>query len=136
MQRVAWMALVIALSACPGSHDGECRLDDDCGGNAICARNSECLPASEIRVVRITWTIRGAPATESACAQTPDLYLMFSGTSISDTFGYSPVPCKAGLFTVDKLPRRYVSVEIGVENRFAETAAIDANGNVAFDLVP
>ena len=130
------IALSFLLPACPSGSDGQCAIDDDCAGTSVCARTSECLPASEVRVVRVTWTIRGMPASDATCAQTPDLYVMFAGTGIQDTFGYAPVPCKAGLFTVDKLPRRFVSAEVGAENRFMETQALDANGNAAFDLFP
>jgi hypothetical protein len=131
-------ALVIALLACAGcpGGDGECTVDSDCSGSKVCARTSECLPASEVWPVRVTWTIRGAPASDAACAPTPSFYVMFAGTGPNDTFGYAPVPCKAGLFTVDKLPRRYVSVEIGVENGASDAKALDANGNAAFDLFP
>ena len=128
--------IAFALAACGGGSGGDCTIDDDCGGAAVCARSSECLPASEVRVVRVTWTIRGMPASDTTCGATPDFYLLFAAPSFNDTFGYEPVPCRAGLFTVDKLPRRFVSVEIGVDGRFAETKAFDANGNVAFDLFP
>ncbi len=130
------IALPFVLAACPSSSDGQCEIDDDCTGTALCARTSECLPASQVRAVRVTWTIRGMPASDATCAQTPDLYVMFAGPAIQDTFGYAPVPCRAGLFTIDKFPRRFVSVEIGAENRFMETQALDANGNAAIDLFP
>jgi hypothetical protein len=127
--------LALACAACSGG-DGDCELDSDCGGSRVCARNSECLPATEVRPIRVTWTIRGMPANDLLCAPTPDFYVLFSATQINDTFGYEPVPCKAGLFTVDKLPRRFVSVELGVDGGFSEVKAFDAQGNAAFDLVP
>ena len=130
-----FVVMLLACAGCPGGNTGECISDSDCG-DAVCARNSECLPASEVRVARITWTIRGMAANPMLCAQTPDFYLLFAGTQINDTFGYQPVPCDAGLFVVDKLPRRFVSVEIGEENGFSEVAAFDAQGNAAFDLAP
>lgn len=132
-------ALAVALLACagcPGGSGGDCMVDSDCGGNAVCARTGECLAASEVWPVRVTWTIRGAPASDAACAPTPSFYVQFAGTGLNDTFGYAPVPCKAGLFTVDKLPRRFVSVEIGVENGASDAQAFDANGNASFDLFP
>jgi hypothetical protein len=135
MRALAVLASMAALAGCPRG-DGECTLDTDCTAGAVCTRNSECLPASEVRSVRVTWTIRGEPATVSTCASSPDFYLLFAGTQINDTFGYEPVPCKAGLFSIDKLPRRFVSVEIGIEGRFQENAAFDANGNASFDLAP
>jgi hypothetical protein len=130
------IALLLACAGCPGSNGGECTVDRDCGSNNVCARNAECLPAGEVRVARIMWTTRGQPANAMLCAPTPDFYLLFAGTQINDTFGYQPVPCDAGLFVVDKLPRRFVSVEIGEENGFSEVAAFDAQGNAAFDLAP
>ena len=132
----ALAVLLLLCAGCPGGGSGDCTDDSDCGGTNVCARNAECLPASEVRVVRITWTIRGQPANSALCAQAPDLYLLFAGTQINDTFGYQPVPCEAGLFVVDKLPRRFVSVEIGEENGFSEVAAFDAQGNASFDLAP
>jgi len=133
MLRIATLLLVCA--GCPGGSD-DCQVDSDCGRNLVCARNTDCLPASEVRSVRITWTIRGMPANEMLCAKTPSFYLMFAGTSVNDTFGYEPVPCKAGLFSIDKLPLRFGSVEIGVDGGFSEVTAFDAQGNAAFDLAP
>lgn len=127
--------LGVVLAGC-GAPSGECKVDSDCGGGQVCARNSECLAASAVRAVRVTWTIRGAPASDTTCAQTPSFYVLFSSPDVNDTYGYEPVPCKAGLFSVDKLPTRFNAVELGVENRFAETAAFDANGNAALDLFP
>jgi hypothetical protein len=131
------LALLVVLAGCPGGGDGgDCTLDTDCSSSAQCARNGECLPASEIRMVRVTWTIRGMTASDTTCGATRDFYLKFLGTAPSDEHGYAPVPCRAGLFTVDKLPRRFVSVVIGADGRFEEAATLDANGNAAFDLFP
>ena len=131
------VGLLLVCAACPGGgNDGECSIDTDCSGTKICARNSECLAVSEVRAVRVTWTIRGMPASESTCVKSPNLYVSFTGATLNDTFGYAPVPCKAGLFTVDRLPRRFVSAEIGVEHGFNDAKAFDANGNVTFDMSP
>jgi len=129
------LAVLLLCTGCP-SGDGECKVDSDCGTGNVCSRNTECLPASEVRSVRVTWTIRGQPANAMLCAPTPDFYLMFQATQLNDEFGYAPVPCKAGVFSIDKLPRRFVSVEIGVDNGFSEAMAFDAQGNAAFDLLP
>lgn len=127
---------VVLLAGCPGGDDGVCKVDSDCGTGNVCTRNSECLPASEVRSSRITWTIRGMPASDTLCAQTPNFYVLFAGTQVNDTFGFEPVPCKVGLFSIDKLPRRFVSVELGVDGGFSEVMAFDALGNAAFDLAP
>jgi hypothetical protein len=135
MRAWALAVLVLVCAGCPGN-DGECHDDSDCRGGNVCARNTECLPPSEVRSVRITWTIRGLAANEMLCAPTPDFYLMFQGTQFNDEFGFAPVPCKSGVFSIDKLPTRFVSVEIGVENGFSEVKAFDAQGTAAFDLTP
>jgi hypothetical protein len=132
--RLALVAL--AAAGCSGGSGGDCKVDIDCGGSSVCARNGDCLPASEVRTVRITWTIRGMPPNDPLCASTPSFYLLFASNQINDQYGYEPVPCKVGLFTIDKLPRRFVSVEIGVDNGFSEVTAFDAQGNATFDLVP
>lgn len=131
-----WRSLVLlALAGCFRGSGGDCEVDADCS-NGVCARNSECLPAAEVRSVRVSWTIRGMPASATTCTPHPNFYLLFASSQVNDTFGYEPVPCASGLFTVDKLPRRFVSVEIGVENWFQEDQAFDSQGNAAFDLAP
>lgn len=124
---------VLALAAC-GSSDGTCEVDDDCGGD-VCARNGECLPSSAVRTVRLAWTLDGQPANATTCASTPDLYVIFYSTDPNDSFGYAPVPCDAGVFTMDKLPTRYTSAELGAQggNNGVEQA-ITASGELAFDL--
>jgi hypothetical protein len=131
-----WLAaLLLVCTGCPGSSDGECKVDGDCG-SGVCARDSECLPASEVRSIRVTWTIRGQAASDATCAGTPNFYVMFASSQVNDFFGFEPVPCKSGVFSVDKMPRRFTSVEIGVDHGFSDVKAFDANGNAAFDLFP
>lgn len=128
--------VAIALAACgPGD---ECRDNGEgaCGGDLVCARNAECLPTDEVRVVRVTWTIRGQPASEATCAASPTFYLLFYGADPGDTFGFSPVPCELGLFTIDRMPLRFVGAEIGEDNGFSMSRSFDAQGRVAFDLAP
>lgn len=137
--RAALLVLAVAGAACGGS-SGECSdttNSGDCGGGDVCARNGECLPASQVRLVRVTWTINGQPANDATCAQSQDLYLLFYGFDPGDSFGFQPVPCKAGLFTIDKIPTRFGSVEIGDSSgRLKQEKVITAQGTVAFDLVP
>ena len=86
--------LVVLLAACGGPGNGECLDDIDCSG-AVCARNGECLPANEVRPVRVTWTIRGAPASTTTCAPTPNFYILFASSQVNDSFGYEPVPARS-----------------------------------------
>ncbi len=131
---IVGLALACAASCGPGS-DAGCKEDRECG-SLVCARDGDCVAASEVRVVRVTWTVRGAMANATSCGSSQSLYLMFLGFEPGDTLGFEPVPCDAGLFTIDKLPRRFTSVEIGDNNRVRQEKVIDAQGNVAFDLAP
>jgi hypothetical protein len=122
------------LAGCPNS-SGDCQVDSDCGSD-VCARTGECLPASDVRTVRTTWTIRGMPANAQTCAASPDLYIQFDGPVLNDTWGYEPVPCMAGLFTALKLPSRFAEVELGVNGGVRSTTIIDGSGNATFNLFP
>jgi hypothetical protein len=125
------------LTAC-GAGD-ECRAtgdSNDCPGDQVCARSSECLPADQIRQVSINWTVRGQAASATTCAPAMSLYLLFYSDAPGDSFGYSPVPCVAGLFTIDKLPTRFIGVEIGKDGGFNTSKPINAQGLVTFDLMP
>jgi len=129
------LSLALALAAC-GPPRGDCEVDNDCGGDYVCARNGECLPADSVHPLRITWTVRGQIASEANCAPAPTLYLIFYGYDINDQFGFEPVPCEAGLFTIDKLPSRFTSVELGERGGFVMEKPITGTGMVTFDLAP
>jgi ABC-type Fe3+-citrate transport system substrate-binding protein len=128
--------VLLVLAACGStSTHSECMADTDCGGE-VCARDGECLPAAEVRFVKLSWTIRGSAASPTTCAQSPSFYVQFDSLDVNDSFGYSPVPCEQGQFTVDKLPKRYVQAEMGIDDRFLDAQAIDAMGQATFDLFP
>jgi len=136
------LALALALlPCCPASHDGQMfEADSECGGD-ICARDGECIAASEVRQVKITWTINGMTANATNCGAEQDLYLQFDAPDPGDTFGFAPVPCMQGQFTIDRLPKRFDEVELGAENGqpyvgFQQAAPIDANDTASFDLRP
>ncbi len=128
--------VLLALVACGPPSNGDCEVNDDCGGDSVCARTGECLPAASVRSVRITWTVRGQTASSYTCADSPNLYLLFLGFDPNDSYGYEPVPCNAGEFFVDKIPTRYGSVEIGERGGFSMEKVFDSSGNVTFDLMP
>ena len=133
LRLVAALAVVSALAACPRSGGMECNVDAECDGE-VCARDQFCHPVSEVREVRVTWTIRGMPATIASCGNT-DLFINFLGGAQREALAYAPVPCATGQFSVDKLPRAYGSVELGVERGSSETQPL-ASDTVIFDIVP
>ncbi len=108
--------------------------DAECGSD-ICARDGVCYPASSVRVARAKWTIGGAAANTQSCSNQPDLFIGFLGNA-GEQIGFAPVPCRAGQFTVDKLPTFYTAVELGVDNSGAgTTASINSEtGEATLDL--
>ena len=130
--------LAVVLAACgggdSGNGNGKCMVDRDCGGQT-CARDGECLPASEIRMVKITWTVRGQQANATNCAGTPSFELSFTSQA-NDFFGYAPVPCVQGQFTMDKLPTFYDAVELDADGSgsYLGASVIGAGATVSFDL--
>jgi hypothetical protein len=115
-----------------GNPVGGCSFD--CGSE-VCARDGLCYPASAIRAVHARWTIDGAPASIDACASHPDLEIAFSDTSGNGRIGFAPVPCRTGLFTVDKLPDVYSKVELGLIGQGpSASAGFDESGNAMLDV--
>lgn len=123
----------------PGGTGGDtgygCHADSDCGAD-VCARDGECLPASEVRTVHVTWTINDQPAGTATCATVPDLDLTFYDAA-NEQFGFSPVPCAEGKFTVDKLPTWYEAVELARAGDYGggSTAAFAEDGTALVNLV-
>jgi hypothetical protein len=124
-----WCALMflVGLTGCP-RNSGPCQTDHDCNG-LTCTRDGECLPAAQIRQVKVTWTIGGAAASATTCAPEPSFTLRFTDSITNTTFGYEPVPCMEGQFTIDKIPTEYDYVEID-----ATLVMIDANNTAALAL--
>ncbi len=138
--RLAAAVSLVLLGACPRPYEddapiggGECFVDQECITGEICARDDQCWPESEVRSVKTTWTLRGQDANPLTCAQTPDLHIIFDG-NVRDDLGFSPVPCSIGQFVVDRLPRPFTRVELGVDNGPWRTATIGVSGTAAIDL--
>ncbi len=123
-----------------GGSDGfGCEQDSDCGGGTtVCARDGECLDSSQVVEVHVSWTISGAPASSATCSSSPDLQLSFLSDDGNEDgeFGFAPVPCVEGKFTIDKLPSWYTEVQLSRDNDDdpGATARIDGSGNAAIDL--
>ena len=112
-----------------------CNVDADCSTGQVCARTGECLAPSDVYTVHVTWTLQGQPASQSTCTSSPDLAIFFNAAN-NGYWGYSPVPCVEGKFTVDKLPTWFTDVQLGLDNSSDGTwGTIDrATGTVTIDL--
>ncbi len=118
-----------------GSFDLTCHADRECGSGLVCARDGECLPASLVRAVHVRWTVRGAAPTAESCAAYAHMAVSFAAADAYDSVGFAPVPCPAGVFTVDKLPRRFRDASIRTEaGSDVAAGAFDATGAVLLDL--
>ena len=111
-----------------------CASDAECGG-LVCARTRECLPASQVRAVHALWTVGGDAASATSCSLAPNLAITFSGGS-GEQWGYAPVPCKAGKFTVDKFPTRFTNVQLARDTDYSGGAygTFGSDGNALLDL--
>jgi hypothetical protein len=113
-----------------------CQADADCGGGGfVCARDGECLTSSQVRTVHVTWTLQGSAASAATCAAAPDLDITFIDTSDSQ-FGFSPVPCVEGKFTIDKLPTRYIEAALARtgDGGGGASGVFASDGTVPLDL--
>jgi hypothetical protein len=133
----AALLLPIVLAACPAGDSSQfnnCTDDSQCSGQ-VCARDGECIDSSDVRGVKVLWTLNGAAADATTCASTPDFYLEFYDTTYGYDFGYAPVPCMQGQFFIDKIPTRYTAVGLSSDSTtFTQTQSIDASNQASFDL--
>ena len=149
--RVHWL-LPLALVGCmqsdpypPGGGGGGgggggtglvCQGDSDCGGGQVCARTGECLLPTDVQTVHVTWTLQGQPASTATCASSSQLEIDFPSGN-DGWWGWAPVPCDEGKFTVDKLPTWFTEADVSIDNDPGSTvtATIDAaTGNASLDL--
>ena len=134
--RYAGLALMACLAGCSltSGTGGECATDSQCGDD-VCTRGGECLARASVRSVMVKWTVDGAAAGITTCDAHRDLYLQFNGTDYGDTLRFEPVACSQGSFFVDKLPKRYQRVELGIQGGTGTVLAIDpVSAQAQFDL--
>lgn len=133
----AGLALALALASCDGKgSDGDsCSVDTDCD-SGTCARTDRCEEPDAVRAVHVTWTVRGAAPTADSCRDLDPLEIDFDDGGLNgDGVAFAPVPCTAGLYSIDKLPLDITRVSLGPQgSSFGATANIDAQGNAALDL--
>lgn len=110
--RCAAAILVLALPACFPEGNYQCDVDDDCSGGEVCARTHECLAATEVRSVKIDWTIDGQTDVATGCAALglSDMTIQFTGDQTEISF--APVPCAGASYFIDKLPLRFDAVSL------------------------
>jgi len=115
-----------------------CSSDTSCGTGNVCARDGECLAAADVRIIHVGWTVNGQPAGTSTCSSFPNLDITFTGNSADgyDQFGFAPVPCVEGKFTVDKMPKSFTQVALEPDClcQTADSSVFDATGSATLDL--
>jgi hypothetical protein len=134
--RVVALLFVILTTGCTRQSDGVCDEDVECDSGLVCARGDhECVGPNQVRVTTTDWTINGQPPDTGNC-QGLTLYIQFLSDFDQDDFGFSPVPCEVGRFSVDKLPLRYRAVEVGVQGGSEnDRANFDTEGKALLDLI-
>jgi len=136
--------LLAFVGACNLSDEGEfCDSDFQC--EYQCSRVGECLGASGGREVRLNWTISGVaptPSNPGPCGPIAAFELRFESKSGRDSAVYFPVPCSLGQAYYDKMPERFVTLELWGKDEFGttiviESGAIDSASNLlTIDLDP
>jgi hypothetical protein len=110
---------------------GGCRKDTECPGGTVCARDGSCFAPGDVLTVHVNWTVNGMPASVETCGPAQDLSIDFSAGDFNG-FGFAPVPCRAGKFTIDKLPYVYNRVQLSSNSGGAGGFFVD--GMVTLDL--
>jgi hypothetical protein len=111
-----------------------CLNDAACPSGFACARDGNCVSPSQLRVVHVNWTLRDRPASEMTCAASVNLAITFTDTMLAE-FGFAPVPCKAGRYTVDKMPLRYTSVTLARSgDSYGAGGTFDSAGDAFLNL--
>ncbi len=113
MSNSAFVLVLLACAGCPrGGGGDDCIENNECPGTEVCGRDKSCTDPSNVREVTVTWTVNGAPANTVSCSGR-DFTLAFLGDGFDDELAFAPVPCVTGQFFVDRLPRRFRSVQLG-----------------------
>jgi hypothetical protein len=108
-----------------------CSHDSDCDHGEVCAHDNQCLSTDQVYDVHITWTIDGQSPSGATC----NLSINFSNGNYKDDFGYLPLPCAEGEFSIPKLPTDYATVELELaDGNDSQTMSIARDGTANFDL--
>ena len=111
-----------------------CAQDSDCQAGSVCVRAGQCFPQDQTRSIAVVWTVGGQPASDAACGIHADFTLQFD-SDVGYSYGYAPVPCRAGKFTVDKIATIVNFVEM-FDNAGSGAAGqiVDATDQATLDL--
>jgi hypothetical protein len=118
-----------------GDSDYGCHLDTECDTGSVCARDGTCATATSVRIIHVNWTVNDVAASSTSCTNAPDLAVTFSDVQ-GYQFGFAPVPCQAGRYTIDKMPTHYTRVQLSRAGEYSGGASgdFDATGNITLDL--
>ncbi len=145
--KLGFVAVVAALALGGGcadetDHTGlACKTDNDCGGavpNLICDQSRVCADKTTLRTIRVNWTINGSTPSGATCSSIDHLKLDFASDDGVVAFAFDPVPCAAGSFPIDEMPKAVIKVKItGVKlagTSLVGESFIDSAGNVIIDI--
>jgi hypothetical protein len=104
---------VVASAGCFPASTYDCDQDVECSGGEVCARTHECLTPSQVRELRVTWTVTGVADVATACPAAGLESLTISYTAPGyPSLTFAPVMCTLGLYRIDKLPVWFERVEL------------------------
>ena len=134
---------LLAAPACTAPVPVFCLVDADCDGMA-CARTNECVPADELKSVRISWTLYGQPASDELCSMLAidRMRATFEDNTNFDDLSYEPVPCAAGQIFYNRMPDRFDTFAlkaVGVTGTVRDTRRVtlrDRDTTATLDLLP
>jgi hypothetical protein len=121
----------------PGGTDYQCMADADCNSaSLICSSTFQCMKPSAVHAIHVNWTLDEKPASTTTCANAPTLELSFTDVNGYNGWGYAPVPCAEGKFTIIKMPVTFVGANMGSEDGTGSyfNGSFDGSGNTTIDL--
>jgi len=128
---------VVVLVGCAGNGDESAERcgNKTCQPGELCTRTDECVAASEVRAIHVSWTLGGQPGNATTCTGKPDLSALIFSSLDRGHLMYSPVPCAAGMFSVDRLAIWFDLVQLGALNDAGRQGGkLDSAGNLTLDL--
>jgi hypothetical protein len=107
------LAAAGAVAGCFPESTYDCDQDFECSGGEVCARTHECLTPSQVRGLRVVWTVTGSTDVATACetAGLGGLTISYTAPGVQ-TLQFAPVACTLGLYAIDKLPVWFERVEL------------------------